>query len=130
MFDENTYEGRAEIIPLPASDGGQSPLNRILASLRGAHRRYLLYYLREEDPCDLDEASRRIAAWEYECHPADVPSEIQDRIKSELYHIHIPKLDDLDVIKYDDQTGMIRHHDPPEGLDDFIDLAREEDELD
>lgn len=130
MFDENTYEGHAEIIPLPASDGGQSPLNRILASLRGAHRRYLLYYLREEDPCDLDEASRRIAAWEYECHPADVPSEIHDRIKSELYHVHIPKLDDLNIIDYDDQTGAIRHHDPPDRLDDFIDLAREEDELD
>lgn len=130
LFDGSKDEGCPKIIPPIASDGGQSPLERIMTGLQNIHRRYLLYYLQGEDPCDFDEAARQIAAWEYECEPVDVSTQVHDQIKFELYHIHIPKLENLDIIDYDDQAGAIRYDDPPESLDDFIDLAREEEGLD
>ena len=101
-----------------------------MLGLQAAQRRYLLYYLQGEDSIDFDEASRQIAAWEYKCDPADVSPQVHDRIKNELYHIHIPKLETLNIIEYDDQTGAIRYDDPPMSLDDFIELSRKNEDLD
>ena len=115
---------------LPASDGGRSPLNRILEGLKDTHRRYLLYHLQEEDPSTLDEAARFVAACDQGCDPADVPSKILDRIKCELYHTHLPKLTDLNFIDYDDRTGALRLRDPPNRLADFLDLTHLVDDID
>lgn len=120
----------SELDELTTPDGGHTPLNRILISLQVNRRRYLLYYLQEEDSCDLDDAAQHVAAWEQGCDLSDVPPKIHDRIQMELYHIHLPKLEQLNIIDYDKRSGGIRLRDPPDKLDAFLELARAEDELD
>lgn len=130
LSDDDSSGNWREIKAFPASDGGRSRLNRILISLQDTHRRYLLYYLQKEDPCNLDEAAGRVAAWDYECDPADVTAKTHDRTKAELYHIHLPKLADMNIIDYDERSGAIRLRDPPDKLDDFLALTRTEDDID
>lgn len=127
--DGDCTSGRDVMRKLPASDGGRSPLRRILISLQDAHRRYLLYHLQAEDGSDLEHAARCVAAWDHECDPADVPTDLHDRIKAELYHSHLPKLADLNIVDYDERSGTIRLRDPPNKLDDFLDLTRIEDDI-
>lgn len=113
-----------------ASGGVQPPLSRILRSLPDPHRRYLIYHLQEEDPSNLDKAARFVAACDQGVNPEDISSKTHDRLKAELYHTHLPKLADLNIIDNDDRSGAIRFRDPPGGLDDFLDLARLEDDID
>lgn len=114
----------------PSVDGEQNALNRILTGLQHPYRRYLLYYLQEEKACELREAARRIAAWDHECDVAAVPSDIHDSIELELYHTHLPKLEALDIIDYDQRSGSVRLQDPPDQLPKFLELARTEDGVD
>lgn len=111
-----------------ASDGGRSPVDRILTSLQDVHRRHLLYHLQDEDTSDLETAARYVAACDQECDPDEVPAELYDRFKTELYHAHLPKLADLNIIDYDEQTGAIRLRSPPENFEEFLELTRDEDE--
>lgn len=129
LSDDDIEELVREINGQPISDGGRSPLDRILIGLHDDRRRCLLYHLDEEDPCSLDGAARRVAAWEHGCDPDDVPDDIYDRVKLDLYHTHLPKLADLNVLDYDKRSEAIRLRDPPEKLSDFLELAREEDDL-
>lgn len=110
-----------------ASDGGRSPVDRILISLQEVHRRYLLYHLHEEGASDLETAARRVAARDRGCDPGDIPAALHERFKTELYHNHLPKLADLNIIDYDERTGAIRLRNPPDKLDEFLALTRDED---
>ena len=112
------------------TDGGPSHVDQIVTSLQDARRRYLLYHLREVDTSDLETATRRVAASEHDCGPGDVPTDIHDQIEAELYHIHLPKLDDLDVVDYDIRSDSIQLRDLSKELDEIIEIIREEDTLD
>lgn len=111
-----------------ASDGGRSPVDRILTSLQDVHRRYLLYHLQEEGSSDLETAACCVAARDRGCDPDEVPAELHNRFKTELYHIHLPKLADLNIIDYDARTGAIRVRNPPDKLAEFLALTRDEDD--
>lgn len=128
MSDDGCRRGIGESKGVFASDGGRSRIDRILVSVRDIRRRYLLYHLQEEGTSDLETAARQVAAWEYECDVGDVPSDLDDRLQTELYHTHLPKLADLDIIEYDERTGAIRLREPPDKLEALLELTRDEDE--
>lgn len=88
-----------------ASDGGRSPVDRILTSVQDERRRYLLYHLQEEETSNLETAARWIVAWGRGCEPDEVTDELHEHVQTELYHSHMPNLADLDIIEYDERTG-------------------------
>ncbi len=105
------------------SDGGQSPLDRMFDSLRGQRRRHLLYYLEERDSTRIEDAARFIAARERDCDPADVPADVAERVRVTLYHVHLPKLAENNIVEYDRRSGAMQFQDPPDGMSDLIDLC-------
>ena len=106
------------------SDGGESYLDRILRALSHPRRRLLLYYLRENDPVDIEDAAAQIAAWERGETPDDVPEEAKGNVLTSLYHGHVPKLTKRGIVDYDQRSGAIRFQDPPEELETLLELAR------
>lgn len=128
LYDDTCSEGIDVTKGVFASDGGRSPIDRILASVQDSHRRYLLYHLQEEGTSDLETAARWVAAWSHECDPGDVPAELHDRFQTELYHNHLPKLADLNIIEYDERTGAIGLRGPPDKLEELLALTRDEDD--
>ena len=128
LSDDNINDKNRKIKVLAVSDGGRSPVERILESLRSTHRRYLLYHLQDDGTSTLAEAARWVAARDLGCGPDEVPAELHERFKTDLYHTHLPKLTDLHIIDYDERTGAIRLRDPPDKLDAFLALTRDEDE--
>lgn len=105
------------------SDGGETPLDQILSCIQNKRRRYLLYYLEEEDDAYIKDAAQFIAACERECDLEDVPAEASEQVKIELYHVHLPKLADQNIIDYDSRSSAIRFQDPPDDLSDFVELC-------
>lgn len=110
--------------------GGGEPLERILTGLNDVRRRYLLYYLTEQQYAHIAEAAEYIAACELECELGEVPPEAHEDIEIDLFHTHLPYLTDLDLIEYDSRNGDIRFRDPPEKLMEFLELAEATEDVD
>lgn len=76
-------------------------LHDVFTALAHPRRRYLLYTLvneRTEEP--VPELAAKIAAWEQDKRVTEVSEDEQRRVHVSLYHSHIPKLTDLDILEY------------------------------
>jgi len=111
------------------TDGGRTLLDRILAGFGDKYRRYVLYYLDCEESAKTEQLVRQVAAWDADCDLDDVPDERQERVAVQLHHVHLPMLEDLGLIEYDRRSGAVRFGEPPEQLDEFIDLAKSADSI-
>lgn len=104
MIEETTDPSNGEA-------GGESeelPVTEAFEVLADRRRRYLLYYLRaREGPVPLPVASRYVAAWERDVSPGSVTSEQCQRAYLDLYHAHVPFLEERDVVSYDQEAGTL-----------------------
>lgn len=107
----------------PVPDGGREPIDRVLLALSEPRRRYLLYYLDQQGDAHIDEAALFIAACERDCDPSDVSEDRSEKVRRELYHVHLPKLSEENIIDYDRRSGAMCYQDPPLELPEFLDLA-------
>jgi hypothetical protein len=89
--------------------------------LSSPRRRYVLYYLRKTNqPVALNDLAEQVAAWENES-PVDALSDQQrKRVYVSLYQTHIPKLDSVGVIEYDQQSGMVELTSRVHRIDDYL----------
>lgn len=87
------------------TDLSKDELFRILSNSR---RRYIIYYLHEEgDEMSLKELAARIAAVENGTAVEDVTDEERQRVYISLYQTHLPKLEEADIVSYDDEERMV-----------------------
>lgn len=75
--------------------------------LSSPRRRYVLYHLRRNGPTDLMDLTEAVASWEYEIDPDELTSQQRKRVYVSLYQTHIPKMDALEIIDYDQDSGVI-----------------------
>lgn len=89
-----------------AVDGGQRP-DEILAALSDFRRRHILYCLQDDERASLTDIAQQVAAWKQECPPEDVSEKSIAEFKIQLYHCHLPKLQEADIVEYDMRTEMV-----------------------
>ncbi|WP_458191120.1 DUF7344 domain-containing protein [Haladaptatus sp. NG-WS-4] len=70
-------------------------------------RRYLVYTLAEKTEWSLDDLAIKLAAWETDTPETNIATLTRHEMYTSLYHSHVPKLVDLDVIEFDDETETI-----------------------
>ena len=121
MTDEDGECATAE--PPMRSDGGESLLSRVFGALAHQRRRYVLYYLRENEQVGTDELADQVAAWERSVPVDEVSADAAERVHVELVHTHLPKLEDYGLVDYDQRNGDVRYTYPPSVLDDVLKLA-------
>lgn len=86
----------------PNGDPDSSSLDVIFDALSVRRCRYALRSLEaSETPISLDELAEEVAVREHETAIDDVPSEAVKRVYASLYHSHVPKLADADLVDYD-----------------------------
>lgn len=83
------------------------PLDRPeIHDVRGNDRRWrVLELLADDDPRDLRSLADDVAAAESGESPA--PREVRQSVSVTLHHNHLPKLDSLDIVDYDDTSKMV-----------------------
>lgn len=87
------------------TDLSKDELFRILSNSR---RRYIIYYLHEEDDeMSLKELAARIAAVENDTAVEDVTDEERQRVYISLYQTHLPKLEEAGIVSYDDEQRIV-----------------------
>ncbi|WP_254810536.1 DUF7344 domain-containing protein [Natronosalvus amylolyticus] len=98
------------------------------ATLADPVRRYVLYYLSEQEtPVSFDRLTTRVAAWRTDSTPDVVDDATLTEMRTALYHVHLPKLADLGVITYESNPGEIALTDDTVSLDPFLEPARRAD---
>lgn len=100
--------------PTPTADGIAPPTNEetvcdtLLDALSYSRRRHLLSHLGGSSaPVSLANLADEIAARERDVPLADVPSEEVKRVYASLYHSHVPRLEDADLVEYDRERDAV-----------------------
>jgi hypothetical protein len=89
--------------------------------LSNARRRFVISFLRGRDePIELSELSKRVAAWENETDVDDLTDQQVKRVYVSLYQTHIPKLADSGLVDYDKDTGEVSLTSNIEELDTYL----------
>lgn len=99
-------------------DISQSDVFDVLSNPR---RRFVLYYLREvEASVELNELARQIAAWENDTDESELTDQDRKRVYVSLYQTHVPKLTDVGLVEYDQDSGTVRLTDRTSVIDEYL----------
>ena len=115
------YTGRVDT----STEGPPSlSTEEVFQLLSNRRRRYALHYLDQvEDPVTIRDLSEQIAAWEYEIDRQDVSPTVRKRIYTALHQGHLPKMDRLGVIDYDNDRGTVCSADRVRDFDVYLDVV-------
>jgi hypothetical protein len=87
-----------------------SDRNRVYDALADCRRRYVLHCLKTaRTPMALADLADEIVRWETDTAPTEVQAE-RERIYTSLYHRHLPKLADADLISFDVTDKRVSLH--------------------
>lgn len=115
MIDDYTEKGdNTGHSEIASENSQQDRFDEILSALADTDRRYILYYLREEGRASLTSVAQQVGAWKQECPPAEVKDEVVNDLEIRLYHTHLPRLEDMCLIEYDDRSKQMVFRDSPE----------------
>lgn len=106
-----------------AQDGGRLLLNQIFGSLADSRRRYVLYYLRDCERASIDDLATQIVAWERGIPRADVSDQVHRRVKTDLVHNHLEKLEENKLIEYDPAGELVFYRQPPIPLEEIMEIT-------
>lgn len=89
------------------TDGNELTIDERFALLSSRYRRYMLYSLFYfTTPVPLARIADKVAEMEHEASAEEVPDERLD-IYMELYHHHLPRLVEADVVEHDQTDDTI-----------------------
>jgi hypothetical protein len=104
-------------------------LDTIFEILKNQRRRYVLKYLREaEGTVQLNELADQVAAWENDKAVGLVSSNERKRVYVGLYQCHLTKMDDSEVIDFDQYRGTIEVRPAVERLYEYLDFGEKSDD--
>lgn len=120
MDDRTTGSGDA------ASEGESVPLTTAFRLLARRPRRQLLYLLHQRDDgaASLDALARRLAE-----RGSEVGADDPSGLRVALHHVHLPKLDEAEVVEYDPDDGEVHYLGDPR-LGDLLEWGICEEALD
>lgn len=76
--------------------------------LSNQRRRHVLYYLKHASPeTELGTLATQIAAWETDQPIARVSGEERKRVYTSLQQVHLPKMDEANIVAFDKRSGTI-----------------------
>lgn len=100
----------------------------IFEVLSNRRRRYVLHYLTQNgDAATLGQAAEQVAAWENETRVDEVTADQRKRVYTSLQQFHLPKLDDQNVVEFDDRSGRIELTAAGDDLDVYVEVVGEHD---
>jgi hypothetical protein len=93
--------------------------------LSNNRRRYTLHYLQHNgEQATLGGLSEQIAAWENEIEVEKVSSTQRKRIYTSLQQVHLPRMDRMGAVEFDDRAGVVTLGPTAEDLDVYLEVVR------
>ena len=92
--------------------------------LSNHRRRYALHYLQQcGQEVALGELTDQVAAWENGVDVDAVSPAQRKRVYTSLQQVHLPRMDDFDVVEFDDRKGRVRMGAAAEHLDVYLEIV-------
>ncbi|RBI58357.1 hypothetical protein DMJ13_27100 [halophilic archaeon] len=92
--------------------------------LKSTRRRYVLHYLRQHGPsATLSTLATHVAAWEHETTPDELMSKQRKRVYTSLYQTHLPKLEEVGLLDFDEETGHIHLSERARALNKYLNAS-------
>ncbi|ESP89555.1 hypothetical protein K933_03325 [Candidatus Halobonum tyrrellensis G22] len=113
-----------------ATDTTEPGRDELFELLSNRRRRFVLHRLKqmeEGETVELSELSRQVAAWENGTDPEALSYADRKNVHTSLYQFHLPKLDDADVVDYDQRAGEVRLTDGVDEVDIYLETVDERD---
>jgi len=90
-----------------AADEVDLDVDLLFEALTSPRRRFVLARLQQAgSPLGLSDLADDVACWELDCE-TPVPNDTKQGIYVSLHHIHLPKLSDAGLIRYDQDTSTV-----------------------
>lgn len=113
-------------IPTPGvSTAGRNELSQdeVYEVLSNRRRRFVIHALkRREGPVDVTELSKHVTAWEIGVEPAEVAYEDRRNVYSTLQRTHLPKLDEKDIVAFDEEENVVEPAETLEALEVYVEV--------
>jgi len=121
---ESTQQGEEGRDDSPA----ELPVDRVFELLKNQRRREVLRYLEstDEETVSLSDLAEHIAAIENDTTVQAISSSERKRVYVGLYQCHLPKMDDMNVVAFDQNRGTISIGPNADQLETFLDIDDEE----
>lgn len=98
--------------------------DEIFELLSNHRRRYTLHHLQHTDGnVELGELSEQVAAWENDSTVENVSSDERKRVYTSLQQFHLPKLDEQNVVAFDDRSGTVELSEQASDLDVYLEVV-------
>jgi hypothetical protein len=118
--DAGAGSGEPESAPDEPAELAKDDLFHVLQNQR---RRQVLNYLRTaEDRVEMGDVAEQIAAWENDKPVGAITSEERQRAYIALYQSHLPKLDGIGVVEYDQNRGTVERTPLADRFDPYLDV--------
>ena len=121
--DNRGDDRRTDCSELPTVEKDQ--LSWFYDVLSDYRRRYVLYYLHEEEQTSVEDLATQLSAWDQGCGRSELSDTDCDQVAAELHHQHLPQLDQTPVIEYDQERKRVMYDNPPPGLESLISYSME-----
>jgi len=123
--DESTLDpGEATREPGTGPPADGLSLDLVFEALKNSRRRQVLQYLQGRDEAaSVSELAEHVAAIENDTTVQKLSSQQRKRVYVGLYQCHLPKLDDVDVVEYDDDRGTVELGPNASQLTRYVDVA-------
>ncbi len=97
------------------------PLDQVFEILKNQRRREVLHYLRDHDgQASLSDLAEHIAAMENDTTVDAISSSQRKRVYVGLYQCHLPKMDDMNIVAFDQNRGDVELSENAEQLETYL----------
>jgi len=108
----------------PDADGTLSQ-DEAFEVLSNRRRRFVIHALKHRDePLELSELSERVTAWELDITPEEVQYDDRRNVHSTLRRTHLPKLEEKNVVRVDEETKTVHATATLRDLDIYVEVLR------
>jgi hypothetical protein len=106
------------------------PLDRVFEILKNQRRREVLRHLREQSgQIDLGDLAEHVAAVENDTTTQALTADERKRVYVGLYQCHLPKMDDIGIVEFNQDRGYVELGETASQLDPYLDTRDAEESL-
>ena len=114
--DESTSQGEISFSELEVS-------GRELRALANPLARHTVRFIDAHPKATLDEVADAVAGFEAADTDAIVTASTRDRFQIKLYHVVLPRLDDVGLVQFDRTARTVERADIPDGVAALLELG-------
>ena len=109
-----------------STEDDELSLDDLFFTLQNERRRLVLKYLSEsERVVEMRDVAEQVAAWEHDTTLAALTSDERQRVYIALYQSHLPKLDKVGLIEYNQSRGIIEQTERMEQIVPYLEADAE-----